>query len=128
LNAAALATWLAQLPNPAGVVFDESHFGGFTENYLNRRYFFDIHPPLGKLTMSLYAHLRGYKPNVCDYTRCVRACKGHRLDAAHHRCVRRVCAHRSLSPSSPSPACRGDVTGRGGAVGRLQQHDVPRGV
>jgi dolichyl-phosphate-mannose--protein O-mannosyl transferase len=56
-----------QLSNPAGVVFDESHFGGFVEEYLRGTYFFDIHPPLGKLTMSLYAYLRGYKGGVCDY-------------------------------------------------------------
>ena len=27
----------------------------------------DIHPPLGKLTISLYAHLRGYKAGICSY-------------------------------------------------------------
>jgi dolichyl-phosphate-mannose-protein mannosyltransferase len=35
-------------------VFDESHFGGFTERYLKHEYFFDIHPPMAKLTIALY--------------------------------------------------------------------------
>jgi hypothetical protein len=36
---------------PAGVVFDESHFGYFTGHYQRHSYVFDIHPPLGKLTV-----------------------------------------------------------------------------
>jgi dolichyl-phosphate-mannose-protein mannosyltransferase len=57
---------LHQLPNPGGVVFDESHFGGFTEHYLQGKYFFDIHPPLAKLTIALYAHLMGECENCGD--------------------------------------------------------------
>jgi hypothetical protein len=29
--------------------------------------FADIHPPLGKLTIALYSHLRGYKAGICSY-------------------------------------------------------------
>lgn len=36
---------------PNAVVFDEFHFGKFVNNYNTGFYFFDIHPPLGKLTM-----------------------------------------------------------------------------
>lgn len=35
----------------AGVVFDEYHFGRFTNQYNAGTYLFDIHPPLGKLVL-----------------------------------------------------------------------------
>jgi dolichyl-phosphate-mannose--protein O-mannosyl transferase len=57
----------AQLWNPKGVAFDESHFGGFNENYLSGTYFFDIHPPLGKLTIAAYSHLMGYRAGICSF-------------------------------------------------------------
>lgn len=37
-----------RLFNPPAVVFDESHFGRFTNQYNAGTYFYDIHPPLGK--------------------------------------------------------------------------------
>ena len=30
-------------------------------------YFFDIHPPLGKLTIALYSYLQGYRGGICSY-------------------------------------------------------------
>ena len=52
---------------PVGVVFDETHFGGFVHSYHVSRYFFDIHPPLGKLTLLWLGYLFGYDPDQCDY-------------------------------------------------------------
>eukprot|EP00742_Colponemidia_sp_Colp-10_P003298 GILJ01003511.1.p1 GENE.GILJ01003511.1~~GILJ01003511.1.p1 ORF type:complete len:499 (-),score=60.04 GILJ01003511.1:198-1628(-) len=60
----ALAIRLYQLPNPSQVVFDEVHFGEFTQAYLSGKYFFDIHPPLGKLLLAGIAYLSGYEPVV----------------------------------------------------------------
>ncbi|KAK8894078.1 hypothetical protein M9Y10_022510 [Tritrichomonas musculus] len=48
---------------PDKVVFDEFHFGGFTNNYINGIYFDDIHPPLGKLILFLFAKINQYDGN-----------------------------------------------------------------
>lgn len=49
-----------KLNDPQEVVFDEVHFGGFASNYLRREYFFDVHPPLGKLIIAATGWLSGY--------------------------------------------------------------------
>mmetsp|Transcript_12209 Transcript_12209/g.19727 ORF Transcript_12209/g.19727 Transcript_12209/m.19727 type:complete len:608 (-) Transcript_12209:861-2684(-) len=42
-----------KISQPDEVVFDEVHFGGFANYYLRGEYYFDIHPPLGKLLIAL---------------------------------------------------------------------------
>jgi dolichyl-phosphate-mannose--protein O-mannosyl transferase len=46
-----LFTRFAFLENPKEVVFDEAYFFYFAVDYENSEYFFDIHPPLGKLIL-----------------------------------------------------------------------------
>lgn len=55
-------THFAFFGHPNQTVFDEVHFGKFISGYLTGEYFFDIHPPLGKLLISGLGYLTGFKP------------------------------------------------------------------
>lgn len=52
---------LAFIGNPSVVVFDEVHFGGFAAKYLRGEFFFDLHPPLARLLVTLSGWLSGFK-------------------------------------------------------------------
>src|SRR5512147_2287016 len=47
---------------PNSAVFDEVHFGKFVSAYFTHEYYFDIHPPLGKLMLAGWGWLWGFKP------------------------------------------------------------------
>ncbi|KAL7935352.1 glycosyltransferase [Trichoderma chlorosporum] len=48
------------ISHPDEVVFDEVHFGKFASYYLERTYFFDVHPPFAKLLFAFVGWLVGY--------------------------------------------------------------------
>ncbi|EAT48016.1 AAEL000855-PA [Aedes aegypti] len=49
-----------RLSHPNGVVFDEIHYGRFASLYLRNTFYFDQHPPLGKMLIAGAASAVGY--------------------------------------------------------------------
>lgn len=60
----ALATRFLFLWYPSEVVFDEVHFGKFVSAYSTGKYYFDIHPPLGKLMIAGFGKIMGVQPGA----------------------------------------------------------------
>ncbi|KAJ3319746.1 hypothetical protein HDV06_005947 [Boothiomyces sp. JEL0866] len=56
----ALVVRCFMLSNPPEIVFDEVHFGGFASRYIKGEFFFDVHPPLGKLLVAFSGVFVGY--------------------------------------------------------------------
>ena len=57
-----LVTHFAFFGHPNQTVFDEVHFGKFVSGYYTGEYYFDIHPPLGKLMIAGFAKIFNFKP------------------------------------------------------------------
>ncbi|KAK6621591.1 hypothetical protein RUM44_001398 [Polyplax serrata] len=49
-----------KVTEPDHVCWDETHFGKMGSWYINRTFFFDVHPPLGKMLIALSGYLSGY--------------------------------------------------------------------
>lgn len=60
LTVMAVSVYFYRIDEPRQVVFDEVHFGGFASHYIRRTFFFDVHPPVGKLLLALAGYLAGY--------------------------------------------------------------------
>ncbi|KAK6464021.1 Dolichyl-phosphate-mannose-protein mannosyltransferase-domain-containing protein [Scheffersomyces coipomensis] len=56
----AIYTRFNKISIPDKVVFDEVHFGKFASYYLERTYFFDLHPPFAKMLIAFAGWLIGY--------------------------------------------------------------------
>ncbi|XP_056282897.1 protein O-mannosyl-transferase 2 isoform X2 [Pseudoliparis swirei] len=54
------ATRLYRITEPPHVCWDETHFGKMGSYYINRTFFFDVHPPLGKMLIGLAGYMTGY--------------------------------------------------------------------
>lgn len=55
-----VCTRFYKIDEPAHVCWDETHFGKMGSYYINRTFFFDVHPPLGKMLIGLVGYLTGY--------------------------------------------------------------------
>ncbi len=55
-------THLFMFGYPREAVFDEVYFAPFVSSYFTHSYFFDIHPPLAKLIIGIFAFLFGAPP------------------------------------------------------------------
>uniref|UniRef100_A0A8B9RF71 Protein O-mannosyl-transferase 2 n=1 Tax=Astyanax mexicanus TaxID=7994 RepID=A0A8B9RF71_ASTMX len=55
-----LSTRFYNITEPPHVCWDETHFGKMGSYYINRTFFFDVHPPLGKMLIGLAGYLTGY--------------------------------------------------------------------
>lgn len=51
---------LYQIDKADFVVWDEAHFGKFGSQYLRHEFYFDVHPPLGKLLVGLSGYIANY--------------------------------------------------------------------
>ena len=55
-----LWTRFYNVDKPNWVCWDETHFGKMGSWYINRTFFFDVHPPLGKMFIGAVGYLTGY--------------------------------------------------------------------
>uniref|UniRef100_A0A8C1ZJP2 Protein O-mannosyl-transferase 2 n=1 Tax=Cyprinus carpio TaxID=7962 RepID=A0A8C1ZJP2_CYPCA len=55
-----VCTRFYKITEPPHVCWDETHFGKMGSYYINRTFFFDVHPPLGKILIGLAGYLTGY--------------------------------------------------------------------
>lgn len=60
--AVSLLTHFIFFGHPNQTVFDEVHFGKFISGYYTHEYFFDIHPPLGKLILAGFGKVFDFQP------------------------------------------------------------------
>ncbi|CAG5118791.1 unnamed protein product [Candidula unifasciata] len=60
LTSLSFLTRVYNIEQPPHICWDETHFGKMGSWYINQTFFFDVHPPLGKMLVGLAGFLSGY--------------------------------------------------------------------
>eukprot|EP00730_Choanoeca_flexa_P020208 TRINITY_DN9883_c0_g1_i4.p1 TRINITY_DN9883_c0_g1~~TRINITY_DN9883_c0_g1_i4.p1 ORF type:complete len:762 (+),score=107.35 TRINITY_DN9883_c0_g1_i4:27-2312(+) len=92
----ALSVRLFFVNYPDQVTWDELHFAKFAGHYLTGKYYFDVHPPLGKLVYGAVAYLGG-QVGPFDLHRIGSPYAGTTIPYVFMRCVSVVCGTTIVS-------------------------------
>jgi dolichyl-phosphate-mannose-protein mannosyltransferase len=95
-------TRLTAISHPRAIVFDEVYFREYALRYLDGSYFFDLHPPLGKLLLAGWAKLFGITATAQSHDpavalRVLPALAGTALVAVFYLFLRELTASRSVA-------------------------------
>jgi dolichyl-phosphate-mannose-protein mannosyltransferase len=98
----AAMTRLAAITHPRAIVFDEVYFRETALRYLDGSYFFDLHPPLGKLLLAGWAKLVGVTATAQSTDpavalRVLPALAGTALVAVFYQLLRELAASRRVA-------------------------------
>jgi dolichyl-phosphate-mannose-protein mannosyltransferase len=95
-------TRLAAITHPRAIVFDEVYFREAALRYLDGSYYFDLHPPLGKLLLAGWARLVGVTATAQStdpvvVLRVLPALAGTALVAVFYQLLRELTASRNVA-------------------------------
>ncbi|MGH3717882.1 MAG: phospholipid carrier-dependent glycosyltransferase [Pseudonocardiaceae bacterium] len=98
----AAVTRLTAITHPHAIVFDEVYFREYALHYLDGTYYFDLHPPLGKLLLGGWAKLFGVSATAAGTDpavalRVLPALAGTTLVAVFYQLLRELTASRKVA-------------------------------
>ncbi len=98
----AAVTRMSAITHPRAIVFDEVWFRDYALRYMNGSYYFDLHPPLGKLLLAGWAKLVGVSATAQSHDpavamRVLPALAGTALVAVFYQLLRELTASRRVA-------------------------------